>query len=116
MKGVRMMNRNKKENKKMLTDEAVDNLFRTLYYKEISNGDEFIQGLWRRVSPSMMQMLKTIGLEECETVMIQKRSNLQLKKSELNRLESVIHTTVPELRKETTASRAGDDRVKPTVQ
>lgn len=76
MKSVRMMNRNKKENKKMLTDEAVDNLFRTLYYKEISNGDEFIQGLWRRVSPSMMQMLKTIGLEECETVMIQKRSNL----------------------------------------
>ena len=52
----------------MLTDEAIDGLFRSIYFKEISHGDEFIQGVWHRVSPSMMQMLKAIGLNDCKMV------------------------------------------------
>lgn len=89
----------------------MDGLFRSIYFKEISNGDEFIQGVWHRVSPSMMQMLKAIGLNECKMVWNENKNDMQLKKSELKQLEDVIRVTVPKLRRDTTPSRAGDDRI-----
>ena len=54
----------------------MDGLFRSIYFKEISKGDEFIQGVWHRVSPSMMQMLKTIGLNECKMVWNENKNDM----------------------------------------
>ena len=52
----------------MLTDDALNSLFHTLYLKELSGGDEFVQSLWRRIFPTTSQMLRTIGLDECVAV------------------------------------------------
>lgn len=63
-----LMRRNKKEMKRITEDAALDHLFHTLYYKEISEGDEFIQSMWRRIFGSTKQMLNTVGLSDCESV------------------------------------------------
>ena len=94
----------------MLTDDALHSLFHTLYFKELSSGDEFVQSLWRRIFPTTSQMLRTIGLDECVAVGAGESGDGKLKRSEIARLENVIHETVPELRRETAPLRAGDDR------
>lgn len=63
-----MRRRNKKETKKIIEDDALNHLFHTLYYKEISEGDEFIQSMWRRIFLSTKQMLNTVGLSDCDSV------------------------------------------------
>ena len=52
----------------MTTDNAVNKLFHTLYFKELSEGDEFIQSLWKQIAPSTMKMLQTIGIDDCKGV------------------------------------------------
>ena len=64
----RVRRRNKKEMKRITEDDALNHLFHTLYYKEISEGDEFIQSMWRRIFGSTKQMLNTVGLSDCESV------------------------------------------------
>ena len=46
--------------KEITTENAVNQLFHTLYFKELSEGDEFIQSLWKQIAPSTMKMLQTI--------------------------------------------------------
>ena len=70
-----MRRRNKKARKQMLTDDALNSLFHTLYFKELSGGDEFMQSLWRRIFPTTSQMLRTIGLDECASVGLGERGD-----------------------------------------
>lgn len=62
------MDRMKKRSKQLITDDSLKELFHSLYFKDLSQGDEFIESLWNRISQSTKQMLSTIGLKDCQSV------------------------------------------------
>ena len=53
----------------MVTENSLKNVFNKLYFKDISQGDEFIGSLWNRISSGTTHMLSTIGLSDCEPVL-----------------------------------------------
>ena len=65
---ILLMNSMKKKSQELISDESLNKLFHSLYFKELSQGDEFIESLWNRIFPSTKQMLSTIGLKDCQTV------------------------------------------------
>lgn len=65
---VGMSHSGKKKAKELVSDDSINKLFHTLYYKELSQGDEFIESLWSRVFPTTKHMLSTIGLNDCQSV------------------------------------------------
>lgn len=52
----------------MVTEDAINRLFHTLYFKEVSEGDEFIQSLWKQITPTTIKMLQKIGIDDCKGV------------------------------------------------
>ena len=65
---VEMGGRIKKTLAKMSDDAYLNDVFKKLYFKELSGGDEFVVSMWSRISPSIKHMLETIGLKECTPV------------------------------------------------
>ena len=63
-----LLNSMKKKSQELISDESLNKLFHSLYFKELSQGDEFIESLWNRIFSSTKQMLSTIGLKDCQTV------------------------------------------------
>ena len=58
----------KKTLEQMSEDAYLNDVFKKLYFKELSGGDEFVVSMWSRISPSIKHMLKTIGLKDCTPV------------------------------------------------
>ena len=65
---VEMGGRIKKTLAKMSDDAYLNDVFKKLYFKELSGGDEFVVSMWSRISPSIKHMLETIGLKDCTPV------------------------------------------------
>ena len=65
---VELGGRIKKTLAKMSDDTYLNDVFKKLYFKELSGGDEFVVSMWSRISPSIKHMLETIGLKDCTPV------------------------------------------------
>lgn len=65
---VELGGRIKKTLAKMSDDAYLNDVFKKLYFKELSGGDEFVVSMWSRISPSIKHMLETIGLKDCTPV------------------------------------------------
>ena len=63
-----MRGRLKETLEKMSEDAYLNDVFKKLYFKELSGGDEFVVSIWNRISTSIKHMLKTIGLKDCTPV------------------------------------------------
>ena len=63
-----MRGRLKETLEKMSEDAYLNDVFKKLYFKELSGGDEFVVSMWNRISTSIKHMLKTIGLKDCTPV------------------------------------------------
>lgn len=70
------MDRIHKKMKQMTDEEYLNNVFKNLYFKELSGGDEFFTSMWGRISKSTKHMLQTVGLEDCGTVGKNSKSNV----------------------------------------
>jgi len=73
----------------ILSDAGMDALFRHRFHIELSEGDEFIMSLWRRIRPHMQRSLRTLSLAG-----VPKPSHVEL--SDLN---AVLQSEVPALRR-----------------
>lgn len=100
----------KKTLEKMSEDAYLNDVFKKLYFKELSSGDEFVVSMWIRISASIKHMLQTIGLKDCTPVGAESVDESQLKRSEILRLEEIVNVTLPQLRRETKPLRKGDDQ------
>ena len=72
----RLIDRIHKKMKQITDEEYLNNVFKNLYFKELSGGDEFLTSMWGRISKSTKHMLQTVGLEDCSTVGKNGRNNM----------------------------------------
>ena len=61
---------------------------------EVSERDEYVRALWRRVRPAIQQAVGTLALNELE----------RLAPAELDQLDEILEQKVPELRRLTSHS------------
>lgn len=76
------------------SERGLDEIFEALYVVEVGERDEYVRSLWRRVRPQTQTAVSSLRLEELPG----------LSPTELARLDEILQTTVPELRRLTSAA------------
>ena len=82
-----------RERDAILSDEGMARLLREEYHLQLAAGDEFVISLWERVRPQLRVAVTTFGVK-----------NMPMpSSSELSRLQSIVDSEVPALRRITAA-------------
>ncbi|DAZ96290.1 TPA: hypothetical protein N0F65_008323 [Lagenidium giganteum] len=74
----------------LMSEDTLSDLFRRRYGRQLAEGDEYVLALWKRVMPCLQVSMHTLGFNGMP----------KLKASELDAVEKIIKTEIPELRRQ----------------
>ena len=79
---------------RLASESGLDAIFEALHVVEVGERDEYVRALWRRVRPQTQSAMASLELAQLEG----------LTPAELEKLDAILQTTVPELRRLTSAA------------